>query len=131
MNNLSMNNFSQEQSPHIVFNKGLIPIIQQQAVPLVEENMSNLTSASGEAGSVSSNPQSFVSPNSHPNPNPTPNPNPAKKKRNLPGNPGILEFSSKLKLLCRPMLVPFFPVLLRLISTVELHTYVILSIFFF
>ncbi|KAJ4796962.1 hypothetical protein LUZ62_048208 [Rhynchospora pubera] len=95
MNNiLSMNNFAsstQEQSAHhhVVLSKGLLPIIQQQTVQvqLVEENMSNLTSASGEAGSVSSNQQSFVSPNSHPNPNPTPNPNPAKKKRNLPGNP--------------------------------------------
>lgn len=56
-------------------------IIQQQNQQLmVEENMSNLTSASGEA-SVSSNQQqsSFASPN--------PNPNPTKKKRNLPGNP--------------------------------------------
>ncbi|MQM08416.1 hypothetical protein Taro_041269 [Colocasia esculenta] len=43
---------------------------------VAEENMSNLTSASGEA-SVSSNQQSFASPN----------PNPTKKKRNLPGNP--------------------------------------------
>ncbi|XP_078164661.1 protein indeterminate-domain 12-like [Carex rostrata] len=88
MNNLSMNNFSHEQSPHVVLSKGFSPIIQHHTVPLVEENMSNLTSASGDqAGSVSSNQQSFVSPNSHPNPNPTPNPNPAKKKRNLPGNP--------------------------------------------
>ncbi|XP_072999655.1 protein indeterminate-domain 7-like [Typha latifolia] len=61
--------------------KGFIIQQQQQKQPPqpVEENMSNLTSASGEA-SVSSNQQSsFVSPN--------PNPNPVKKKRNLPGNP--------------------------------------------
>ncbi|CAL9100917.1 unnamed protein product [Musa textilis] len=44
---------------------------------LVDENMSNLTSASGEA-SVSSNHQSSFA---------SPNPNPPKKKRNLPGNP--------------------------------------------
>ncbi|KAH7657514.1 beta-beta-alpha zinc fingers domain-containing protein [Dioscorea alata] len=50
-------------------------IIQQNQV---EENMSNLTSASGEASNSSNQQQSsFVSPN----------PNPAKKKRNLPGNP--------------------------------------------
>ncbi|XP_008807175.2 zinc finger protein GAI-ASSOCIATED FACTOR 1-like isoform X1 [Phoenix dactylifera] len=42
-----------------------------------EENMSNLTSASGEA-SVSSNQQSSFA---------IPNPNPVKKKRSLPGNP--------------------------------------------
>ncbi|URE05914.1 C2H2 zinc finger protein [Musa troglodytarum] len=50
-------------------------IIQQHQ--LVDENMSNLTSASGEA-SVSSNQQSSFA---------SPNPNPTKKKRNLPGNP--------------------------------------------
>ncbi|KAG6521103.1 protein indeterminate-domain 7-like [Zingiber officinale] len=55
---------------------------QQQQQQLVDENMSNLTSASGEA-SVSSNQQS----NSAASPNPNPNPNPTKKKRNLPGNP--------------------------------------------
>ncbi|XP_072983290.1 protein indeterminate-domain 7-like [Typha latifolia] len=49
----------------------------QQQHHLVEENMSNLTSASGEA-SVSSNQQSSSF---------TPNPIPAKKKRSLPGNP--------------------------------------------
>ncbi|XP_010925456.1 protein indeterminate-domain 7 [Elaeis guineensis] len=53
--------------------KGLI--IQQHQ--LAEENMSNLTSASGEA-SVSSNQQSSFA---------SPNPAPVKKKRNLPGNP--------------------------------------------
>ncbi|PKA63628.1 Zinc finger protein MAGPIE [Apostasia shenzhenica] len=59
--------------------KGKITPLQQQQA---EENMSNLTTASGEA-SVSSNQQSsFISPNFNPNP-----PLPAKKKRNLPGNP--------------------------------------------
>uniref|UniRef100_A0A1D1Y8G9 Protein EARLY HEADING DATE 2 n=1 Tax=Anthurium amnicola TaxID=1678845 RepID=A0A1D1Y8G9_9ARAE len=53
-------------------------LIQQQYPVAAEENMSNLTSASGEA-SVSSNQQSFVSQN--------PDPNPSKKKRKLPGNP--------------------------------------------
>ncbi|RWV82231.1 hypothetical protein GW17_00056286, partial [Ensete ventricosum] len=52
-------------------------IIQQHQ--LVDESMSNLTSASGEA-SVSSNQQSSFA---------SPNPNPTKKKRNLPGNPGF------------------------------------------
>ncbi|WOK93871.1 protein indeterminate-domain 7 [Canna indica] len=50
---------------------------QQQQLQLVDENMSNLTSASGEA-SVSSNQQSSFA---------SPAPNPPKKKRNLPGNP--------------------------------------------
>ncbi|KAI0522664.1 hypothetical protein KFK09_005049 [Dendrobium nobile] len=58
--------------------KGLIIPSQHQ---LLDENMSNLTSASGEA-SVSSNQQSSFA-----SPNPNPNPQPAKKKRNLPGNP--------------------------------------------
>ncbi|KAJ0964570.1 hypothetical protein J5N97_025708 [Dioscorea zingiberensis] len=50
-------------------------IIQQNQV---DENMSNLTSASGEASNSSNQQQSsFVSPN----------PNPVKKKRSLPGNP--------------------------------------------
>lgn len=49
--------------------------IQQHQV--VDENMSNLTSASGEA-SVSSNQQYSSA---------SPTPNPPKKKRNLPGNP--------------------------------------------
>ncbi|XP_074556713.1 protein indeterminate-domain 7-like [Curcuma longa] len=59
-------------------------MISSQAAPpqpqqqLVDENMSNLTSASGEA-SVSSNQQA--------NSAASPNPNPTKKKRNLPGNP--------------------------------------------
>ncbi|XP_058073960.1 protein indeterminate-domain 11-like [Magnolia sinica] len=56
--------------------KGLI--IQHH--PLVEENMSNLTTASGEASASSGTifqQQSF----------PSPNPTPVKKKRNLPGNP--------------------------------------------
>ncbi|CAL9057333.1 unnamed protein product [Musa banksii] len=48
----------------------------QQHQP-ADENMSNLTSASGEA-SVSSNQQSSFA---------SPTPNPTKKKRNLPGNP--------------------------------------------
>ncbi|XP_020573141.1 protein indeterminate-domain 7-like [Phalaenopsis equestris] len=58
--------------------KGLIISSQHQ---LVDENMSNLTSASGEA-SVSSNQQSSFA-----SPNPNPNTQPSKKKRNLPGNP--------------------------------------------
>lgn len=55
--------------------KGLI--IQQH--PVVEENMSNLTSASGEASASSGNlyQQSIASPN----------PTAVKKKRSLPGNP--------------------------------------------
>ncbi|KAL6005939.1 hypothetical protein ACLOJK_039984 [Asimina triloba] len=56
--------------------KGLII----QSHPLVEENMSNLTSASGEASASSGTiyqQQSFA----------PPNPAPAKKKRSLPGNP--------------------------------------------
>ncbi|MQM01682.1 hypothetical protein Taro_034443 [Colocasia esculenta] len=53
-------------------------LLIQQHPAAAEENMSNLTSASGEA-SGSSNQQSAASQN--------PNPSPAKKKRKLPGNP--------------------------------------------
>nr|QEG03065.1 indeterminate-domain 11-like protein isoform X1 [Cymbidium ensifolium] len=58
--------------------KGLIISPQLQ---LLEENMSNLTSASGEASVSSNQHSSFASPNQNPNP-PS-----SKKKRNLPGNP--------------------------------------------
>lgn len=79
--------------------KGLI-IQQQPAQPAVEENMSNLTSASNDASvsSVSRNdngsggsiypPQQYFGP-----PNQTQitqSQQAVKKKRNLPGNPGIL-----------------------------------------
>ncbi|KAK6264229.1 hypothetical protein QUC31_012359 [Theobroma cacao] len=66
--------------------KGLLFHDQQQQV--LEENMSNLTSASGEASVSSGNraeaatnyPQQYFS-------TPPPETQPAKKKRNLPGNP--------------------------------------------
>lgn len=45
----------------------------------MEENMSNLTSASGDQTSVSSGLQALE---------------PPKKKRNLPGNPGYIPFTS-------------------------------------
>ncbi|THU60683.1 hypothetical protein C4D60_Mb07t15360 [Musa balbisiana] len=51
-----------------------------QRPQLVEENMSNLTSASGEASVISSNHQSLFASS------PT-QINPTKKRRNLPGNP--------------------------------------------
>nr|KYP54324.1 Zinc finger protein MAGPIE [Cajanus cajan] len=62
---------------------------QQQQQQVVEENMSNLTSASGEASASSGNrtelgtstyPQQYLAP-------PPTQTQPAKKKRNLPGNP--------------------------------------------
>ena len=61
--------------------KDLAAIQQQQQHMAADENMSNLTSASGDQASVSSHPL----------------PPPAKKKRNLPGNPGTyhLKFSSQ------------------------------------
>ncbi|KAL5999569.1 hypothetical protein ACLOJK_037854 [Asimina triloba] len=63
--------------------KGLA--IQQHPVPVVEENMSNLTSASGEASASSGNraENGSVYPRSFPSPPPPP----LKKKRSLPGNP--------------------------------------------
>ncbi|XP_068648063.1 protein indeterminate-domain 7-like [Aristolochia californica] len=61
--------------------KGMV--IQQQVV--MEENMSNLTSASGEASVSSGN--RAENGNSYQQSYASPNPPPAKKKRNLPGNP--------------------------------------------
>ncbi|XP_038898698.1 protein indeterminate-domain 7-like [Benincasa hispida] len=61
---------------------------QQQQIVVMDENLSNLTSASGEAtASVSSAnktefPNQYFAPQSQPPPPPPP-----KKKRNLPGNP--------------------------------------------
>ncbi|KAG9455626.1 hypothetical protein H6P81_000134 [Aristolochia fimbriata] len=60
-------------------------VIQQQPPPLMEENMSNLTCASGEAASVSSGNRSAE--NKYQQSYASPPPLPAKKKRNLPGNP--------------------------------------------
>ncbi|KAK7381764.1 hypothetical protein VNO80_00311 [Phaseolus coccineus] len=61
---------------------------QQQQQPVVEENMSNLTSASGEASASSGNRTEIGTnyPQQHLAPPPTQT-QPAKKKRNLPGNP--------------------------------------------
>ncbi|KAJ7951618.1 Protein indeterminate-domain like [Quillaja saponaria] len=61
---------------------------QQQQHPVVEENMSNLTSASGEASVSSGNRTENGTnyPEQYFNPPPTQN-QPVKKKRNLPGNP--------------------------------------------
>lgn len=69
--------------------KGLM-FQQQLQQPVVEENMSNLTCASGEASVSSGNrteigtsySQQYFAP-------PPPQTQPAKKKRNLPGNPGL------------------------------------------
>ncbi|XP_027340092.1 protein indeterminate-domain 11-like isoform X2 [Abrus precatorius] len=69
--------------------KGLVFQQQPQQLPLVEENMSNLTSASGEASASSGNrneivtdysQQYFAPPSTQTQPQ-------VKKKRNLPGNP--------------------------------------------
>ncbi|KAL9304362.1 hypothetical protein ACSQ67_021625 [Phaseolus vulgaris] len=67
-------------------------VLKQQQV--VEENMSNLTSASGEASASSGNrteigtnyPQQYLPP-------PPTQTQPPKKKRNLPGNPGLFSYS--------------------------------------
>lgn len=62
--------------------KGLI--FHQQHQQVLEENMSNLTSASGDQASVSSgNHQQYFA-----SPPPSQVQPSAKKKRNLPGNPG-------------------------------------------
>ncbi|XP_061371075.1 protein indeterminate-domain 11-like [Gastrolobium bilobum] len=62
---------------------------QQQQQPLVEENMSNLTSASGEASASSGNRTEIGTsyPQQHLASPPTQTQPPLKKKRNLPGNP--------------------------------------------
>jgi len=59
---------------------------QQQQQQVVEENMSNLTSASGEASASSGNRTEIGTNYLAPPPTQT---QPAKKKRNLPGNPGL------------------------------------------
>ena len=64
--------------------KGLII----QNLPIAEENMSNLTSASGEA-SVSSGNRAENGSNYPQQHAPTNQTQPVKKKRNLPGNPGL------------------------------------------
>lgn len=64
---------------------------QQLQQPVMEENMSNLTSASGEA-SVSSGNRTEIGTNYSQQffaPPPTQSTQPLKKKRNLPGNPGL------------------------------------------
>lgn len=72
---------------------------QQQQQVIVEENMSNLTSASGEASGSSGNrteigtnypPQQYFA-SSLPSQSQTQPP--AKKKRNLPGNPGFILYT--------------------------------------
>ena len=68
--------------------KGLL--FHQQQQQGLEENMSNLTSASGEASVSSGNrteagtnyPQQYFT-------TPPPQTQPVRKKRNLPGNPGL------------------------------------------
>lgn len=72
-------------------------LVVQQPQSMVEENMSNLTSASNEASasSVSRNDnggsiyqqQYFVAQNQ----SQVTQPQPVKKKRNLPGNPGVIK----------------------------------------
>ena len=77
--------------------KGLMFQVQQQQQQLqqqvVEENMSNLTSASGEA-SVSSGNRTEIGTNYSQQyfaPPPTQTQPVVKKKRNLPGNPGLVQ----------------------------------------
>lgn len=67
-------------------------MFQQQQV--VEENMSNLTSASGEASVSSGNRTEIGTSSSYPQVQqqylvPPTQSQPMKKKRNLPGNPGL------------------------------------------
>lgn len=67
-------------------------MFQQQQV--VEENMSNLTSASGEASASSGNRTEIGTSSSYPQVQqqylvPPTQSQPMKKKRNLPGNPGL------------------------------------------
>ena len=84
--------------------KGLI-VQQQPAQPVMEENMSNLTSASNEASVSSVNrndngsggsiypPQQYFAPQ---NQTQVAQPQQAvKKKRNLPGNPGASSLNEK------------------------------------
>lgn len=67
--------------------KGLL-FQQQQQQQAVDENMSNLTSASGEAASVSSGNRTEIGTNYPQYFAPPPQTQPLKRKRNLPGNPG-------------------------------------------
>lgn len=60
---------------------------QQQQQVVMEENLSNLTSASGEATASVSSANKNEFPNQYFTPQ-TQQPPPPKKKRNLPGNPG-------------------------------------------
>lgn len=62
----------------------------QQQQRVVDENMSNLTSASGEASVSSSGNRAEIGTNNFPQQYfaSPPQSQPPKKKRNLPGNPG-------------------------------------------
>lgn len=67
-------------------------LVTQQSHPLVEENVSNLTSASGEASvssSTNKNDSGVMYPSQYfPPANDQSQPQLVKKKRNQPGNPG-------------------------------------------